>query len=199
MNQFDFKGYQEPKPSNYFDIIIQMGHVGRTSGATGAPGEMAFTQALGDAMAELLEKDQPDFSYRIMGADNWVTPQPNRCKVFFSLHADGNNNPAATGFSLGYKPGSDPAFAYFIAKSYRQLAIPPISHQRADNYTSGLANYYAWTLDPPRRTVHRVIADYYSLLEHGFITNPVERTWMTANLDKIARHHVKRVREWFKK
>jgi N-acetylmuramoyl-L-alanine amidase len=169
-----------------FDVIVQMGHVGRIKGATGAYREKGFTQKLGNSMASLLELTK--LNYRVMGADDWLPIEPNRAKIFFALHYDGSTNKDARGYSLGFKPGTDEAFKEKLAVSYGKLAIPNISHRRKDNYTQGLKLYYAWRDDLKRKP--HVVADWYALLEHGFGSNEIEREWMFKNIYNIAKHHV---------
>ncbi len=129
-----------------------------------------------------------------MGADNWYKPEPNLCKVFLSLHADGSRNSSAHGFSCGLKVGTNEDFKEALAVSYKKFTG---FTRRRDNYTPGLANYYAWTFKGTRR-YHHVLAEYYCLLEHGFMTNPGEREWMTTHINQIAAHHVKVIKAFLK-
>ena len=163
-----------------YDLIVQMGHVGRTTGATGARGEMAFNKSLGEAINHIFVAEHPDIRFRLMKADNWYKPEPNLTKLFFSIHADGSSNPLARGFSVGYPPDSDNAFAEYVVEAYDILTDFP---QRPDNYTNGLKFYYAW------RNNH-VKANYYCLLEHGFMSNAYESDWIKQHVVRIARSHV---------
>jgi len=188
----DFKVKQD-----FFDIIVQMGHVGIYKGMTGTPGEREWTKKLGDAMQPLLAKT--GLKYRIMGGLDWLPKVPNMCKIFFSLHADGSTNPNARGFSCGFKPGTNQRFKDTLAVSYKEFSGFP---RNSDNYTSGLRLYYMWTTkdDYPRSRykVQRVKANYYCLLEHGFFTNPIERAWLENNVPEIAKHHVKVINNFLK-
>ena len=115
-----------------------------------------------------------------MGADNWLYPEPNKTILFFSLHVDGSPwGSKARDFSVGYPVPSDPSFAQTIANEYKRLTN---FGRRKDNYTSGLRQYYAW------RKKH-ISADFYCLLEHGFFTNPIEKTWILNHLNEIAECH----------
>ena len=181
----------KPK-STIYDIIVQMGHVGRKKGATGAPGERDWTEKLGKAMKPLLKKS--GLKFRIMGADNWLKKKPNKAKIFFSLHYDGSTNKNARGFSCGYPVGTNQRFKDAMAMSYKQFTE---FNQRPDNYTKGLRNYYAWTLTG-RRKIQHVEANYYCLLEHFFGTNDIEHEWGFANIDKIAKHHVNLIVKFLK-
>lgn len=176
--------YKQEKDKIKFSLIIQMGHVGRTKGATGARDEQKFTKALGEALYKRIKKT--NFRVRLMGADNWLKDKPNLCKCFFSIHYDGSHNKKARGSSVGYPKYSNPVFAHKIHNTYTELSKFP---QRRDNYTSGLKNYYAWRKN-------YVVADYYCLLEHGFGTNKYEYDWMFLNIEKIADCHYKSIIEF---
>jgi len=166
------------------DIIVQMGHVGRKRGATGAYKEREWTEKLGNAMKPLLKAS--GLKYRIMGADNWLKPKPNKAKIFFALHYDGSPNKNAKGFSCGFPLGTNQRFKDAMAMSYKAFSG---FNQRPDNYTKGLKRYYAWTLSGKRKIQH-VEADFYCLLEHGFGSNDIEREWMFGHINAIAKHHI---------
>jgi N-acetylmuramoyl-L-alanine amidase len=170
-----------------YDLIIQMGHVGRTSGATGTAGEQAFTKALGAALYKKFT-DNTTVKVRLMGADNWTAPQPNKTMLFFAIHADGSINKNARGISVGYPEGANQVFSYHIKNNYRLLTG---FSSRQDNYTKGLKNYYAWRLN-------HVKADHYCLLEHGFMTNPIERDYMNNHTREIADCHFETIIEFLK-
>jgi peptidoglycan hydrolase-like protein with peptidoglycan-binding domain len=173
-----------PTVNTDLDIIIQMGHIGRTKGSTGTAGEQAFTKALGDEIGKLLKGGR--LNYRIMGADNWTVPKPNKATVFLSLHADGSTNTSARGFSMGFKPGTSEVFKEYIAIPYKELCG---FSRRKDNYTSGMVKYYSWKhIDCP----------YTALIEHGFMTNDIERAWITSHIKDIAQCHVSSIKKFFK-
>lgn len=174
-----------------FDIIVQMGHVGRTKGAVGTYREQEFNSKIGMAMQVLLKKTSINF--RLMGADNWLKPEPNQTKIFFSIHGDGSPNPEARGFSCGYKPGTNQRFKDQIAISYKELTK---FKRRADNYTKNLTHYYSWRDDLTRP--QHVEAEFYLLLEHGFMTNTIEREWLFSHIDEIAEHHVDVITKFLK-
>ena len=102
------------------------------------------------------------------------------------MHFDGSRKTNANGYSMGYKPYSNQKFKEVLAVSYGELCG---FRRRRDNYTKGLRQYYAWTTNEKRPYQH-TDCDYYTLLEHGFGTNPKEREWMFDNINEIAKHHV---------
>jgi len=141
-------------------------------------------------MEPLLKKS--GLKYRIMGADDWTQPEPNKATIFLSLHYDGSKKKTADGYSLGYKPYSDKKFKEVLAVSYGKLCN---FRRRKDNYTKGLRQYYAWTTNKDRSYQH-TDCDYYALLEHGFGSNKIESEWMFANINEIAKHHVDLITEF---
>jgi hypothetical protein len=165
-----------PETNRPLDLIVQMGHVPRTTGSTGTKGEQAFNKALGDEMDKLLK--QTSLKYRIIGADEWSKPGPDKATIFLSLHADGNTNVSARGFSFGFKPGSDESFKEVLAKSYEKLTG---FKRRKDNYTTGLLKYYGWK---------HLDCKYCNLIEHGFMTNKIEHDWLVNHIPEIAKNHV---------
>ena len=77
--------------------VLQMGHVPRTAGDTGAPGEQEYARRVAaEAAAHLLVLSHTPI---VLGADD---PIP-RSDGFCAIHADGSANPAARGASYGYQ------------------------------------------------------------------------------------------------
>ena len=121
-----------------------------------------------------------------MGADNWSKPGPDKATIFLSLHGDGSTNVNARGFSFGFKPGSDEEFKEVLAKSYKELTG---FTRRKDNYTTGLAKYYGWK---------HLDCKYCNLIEHGFLSNKIERDWLTSHIKEIAKNHVDTIIDFLK-
>jgi len=171
------------------DVLVQMGHIGRTKGATGAYREQEFTQALGDAMYPLLKNSS--LSYRIMNADNWLKPEPNEANIFLAVHYDGSANKNARGYSLGFKPNTNEDFKEKLAIAYGKLCG---FKRRGDNYTANMRKYYAWRDDLKRKP--HVVGDNLVLIECGFGSNDIEREWMFANINAIAKCFVDTIVEF---
>jgi N-acetylmuramoyl-L-alanine amidase len=158
------------------DLIVQLGHLGRKKGATGTKGEQEFNKKLGLEMDKLLK--QTNISYRIMGADDWLQPEPNKATIFLATHCDGNAKESARGFSMGFKPGTDESFKEALAVSYGKLSG---FTRRKDNYTPKMVQYYAWK---------HIDCKYSNLIEHGFLTNKIEHDWLVSHIPEIAQNHV---------
>lgn len=154
-------------------IVIQQGHVARTTGATGTHREQELARRLALAMQPLLV--QRGHSVRVIGADDPIPASD----VFVALHGDGSSDRSRRGASVGYRdePGRKLAAAW---KRRHQLAgydggfLP-------DNYTTNLRDYYGVSRSTAR---HRFIA------EHGHLTNPTDEVRLFGNIDAFARAHV---------
>lgn len=152
-------------------IDLQEGHVGRKSGATGGPGEMAYNDAMGDLIkAKLIALSTKPLDIHIWGAD---FPTGLKGDVFLALHADASTNTGARGFSVGYH-GTNRAFATAIEKEYAAATKLPF---RGYNYTTNESHYYGFG--------HGVWGGE-ALIEFGFRTNPQDRAYMDSHKDFIA-------------
>lgn len=154
-------------------LVVQMGHAGRTSGATGAPGEQAYTQEVGAACARLLNRG--GWSVRTIVAD--PPDAQYRGDAFVAVHADGSNNPDVRGASVGHQTpeGLDLAHAWRAAYKARGFTGP----WNADNYTVNLGQYYG---------VRTAVAQgnrRACIIECGTITNADDRALMAP--DRVAR------------
>jgi len=166
-------------------IVIQMGHVPRTRGATGTHREQEFNRAVAPRIEARLRS--LGHTVHVIGADI----RPPSSDVFVSLHCDGSTNRARHGASVGYVPGD--ATDQRLAHAWKR------AHQRhgyrwgflPDNYTRNLSGYYAWNSRDSRSTR----ATYKFLAEHGHTTNPEEEAWLFSNLDQCAQAHVDAIGE----
>lgn len=148
-------------------VVVQMGHVGRTTGATGAPGEQAFTAAAGEAArAEILAVGH---QCRLIPADPPKTQYAG--DMFVAIHADGGP-PESNGASVGYMNSEGRRAAGYWKQHYINNGWQHDWHP--DNYTTNLAGYYgnrqAAAAGNPRAFI----------LEAGFITNPIEGPEITS-------------------
>ena len=163
-------------------IVVQMGHVPRTSGATGTHREQEFARLVGPRLtAELTKRGHKTF---LIGADD---PVPY-CEVFVSLHLDGNVNRSIRGASVGY-PSNDPnspsgRLARAWKRHHQANGYPGGFHR--DNYTSGLRYYYGF---------RKSIAKYEFLAEHGTATNVDDERWLFSNIDACVKAHVDAIGE----
>jgi len=134
--------------------------VGRSSGATGAPGEREHIQQLAPFVEQALK--EAGYSVRIVPASFEATS----CDAFLALHCDGGADPKASGFSVGYPKGESIELALQIAAAYHARCPLPF---RGFNITTNMSRYYGYRL---------VKSPGKALLELGFITNPKEKEWL---------------------
>jgi len=166
-------------------VVVQMGHVPRTRGATGTSGhrgsEQEFARQLGVRIAERL--DRQGRTVWLIGADDPIPASD----VFVALHQDGSADPRARGASIGYPPSSATSqqFGQIFKRLYAVAGWP--GGFRADNYTQALASYYAF---------RRTNAPVRLVVEHGFATNRADADWMWDHLDVIAQVHADTIATW---
>jgi N-acetylmuramoyl-L-alanine amidase len=148
-------------------VVIQAGHCHRTTGNTGTRSADGFTEqqfswAVSNMARDLLNGDGYDTT--VILADPPTSAY--RGQAFVAVHADGNNNPAVRGASVGYRTDEGKRLATAWKDAYRQLGWP--SGFRADNYTAALGGYYGTT---------KAISQgnrFACIIEAGFLTNPAE-------------------------
>lgn len=158
-------------------LVVQMGHSGRTSGKTGAPGERDFTEAVGAACFRLLN-GRGGWSVRLIAAD--VAASEYRGDGFVAVHADGSTNPGVRGASYGYQTVEGRSAAEGWAAAWRESYDGPWN---PPNYTTNLAQYYG---------VREAVAAGNRrafILEAGTITNAEDRVLLTSivGVESVAR------------
>jgi peptidoglycan hydrolase-like protein with peptidoglycan-binding domain len=117
-------------------LVVQRGHVPRTTGATGAPGEQKFAIATADRVK--VRVNAVGHTVRIIDAD-----EPNdkyKGDAFVALHYDSSSSSSAHGASIGYQTPEGKQFgtlwkAHYVRNGWNRGF-------RGDNYTAALAGYY---------------------------------------------------------
>jgi hypothetical protein len=153
-------------------LVVQRGHVPRTSGATGTAGEQQVVTAIA---AAIVAQTPVGWQVRVIDAD-----PPNAAYAgdyFIALHCDGGAS-SAQGASVGFPDLAGSALAQRWKAAYVAQGWP--YGFRDDNYTSGLRGYYAYDNALAQGNRVRMVA------EHGFLTNTQDAAWIRANIDKCA-------------
>ena len=169
-------------------ILLQAGHVAPRepafAGGTGTSGEQALVAAIQSKLGKLLAADGR-FAVTFCGGD---IPDGWKGDLFLALHGDGALSQQASGFCFGFPPGCSECkrLADTLAVWYAQ--IPGAPPRRRDNYTRALSGYYGW---------RRTDAPAKLLVEHGFLTNPGERAWLTGNVPAIAQAWCEAILHYF--
>lgn len=149
-------------------VVVQRGHVPRTTGATGAPGEQQFAIATADRVK--IRVNGIGHTVRIINAD-----EPNdryKGDAFVALHYDSSSSSAAHGASVGYQSSEGRQFAEYWKRHY--VANGWTRGFRGDNYTAALAGYYG-----VRRAVS--VGNRRAFIsEAGFHSNPQDMALLKA-------------------
>lgn len=158
-------------------LLIQAGHVApREPGfeaGTGTSGEQELVAAIQSKLGKLLAADGR-FAVTLCGGD---IPDGWKGDMFLAFHGDGALSPQASGFSFGFPPGCSECKRLADTFAAWYVQIPGAPERRRDNYTRDLSGYYGW---------RRTDAPAKLLVEHGFLSNPGERAWLTGNVAAIA-------------
>jgi hypothetical protein len=142
--------------------VVQRGHVGRTSGATGAAGEQEFNIAASERAKEHLNR--VGWTVRLIdAADGEDQRNSYRGDVFFAIHYDSSVNPEAHGASVGYRNPEGNQLAQAWKRHY--AANGWTRGFKPDNYTTNLAKYYGVARAVVVGNIHACI------LECGFGSN----------------------------
>lgn len=154
-------------------VVVQSGHVPRTTGATGTSGEQPFNLAVSKLVVRELRARQ--VNARRIDAD--VAIGNYRGEVFVAIHADGSVDDSAHGASVGYRNSRGKTLARHVKRAYKQRARDAGYDLkfRSDNYTEDLHFYYgtgnALAENPDCRAI---------VIEGGFLTHRDERAFLTS-------------------
>lgn len=157
-------------------IVLQRGHVPRTSGKTGAPGEQAFaTEAAWHTERRLIALGH---QVRVINADEPVYRYAG--DLFAALHYDSSTSPSVRGASFGYQTEAGRELADLIRGHYVNNGWT--GGFRPDNYTPNLAGYYGVRHAIDAGNTRAVI------IEAGFHSNPDDAALLAppAGADRIA-------------
>lgn len=151
-------------------LVIQRGHVARTTGATGAPAEQAM--AIRNAAEVLLiASELPDVTPSIIDADEQNARY--RGEAFIAFHGDAAASSKAGGASVGYRNSEGRLLGQRWKEFYGEGGW--IGTFRGDNYTANLARYYGTGQAVSAGNSKAII------VEHGFMTNPTEREFIESD------------------
>jgi len=167
-------------------VLVQAGHLApREPGIAGlgATGEVQLVKSIRDRLVNLLEKDGRFDGIPVPGD----IPDGISVDAALYLHADGFNDPAAGGFSFGFPVTSgNKKLVALIEDEF--LKLPGHPKRRRDNGTADASQYYAYS---------RVATNHEALVEHGFVSNPAEHTWLKKNVGNLAQAEYKAVCKLF--
>lgn len=149
-------------------VVVQRGHVGRKTGATGAPGEQQFAIEA----AERARHHVTRIGHRVRIVDADPPSSAYTGDAFVAIHYDSSTASSARGASVGYQTPEGKAFASAWKRHY--AANGWSGGFRPDNYTAALAGYYG---------VRKAVAQGNRraiIVEAGFHSNPEDRALLAS-------------------
>lgn len=124
------------------DFLIQAGHEGRTSGATGASGPIAneidWTPRIANRATEKLRA--AGYSVLRVKADDWDDTETAKVKIACSIHFDGASPACNSGTSFGYNDSTDKPAVDILRAAYLPY-VPDFVNRMSDNFTANLSGY----------------------------------------------------------
>jgi hypothetical protein len=152
------------------DVLIQAGHEGRTTGATGACGPLGCEQEWTPIVADEATRILREAGVKVIRKDAFLEGKFD-IKIAVFLHFDGSNPPCKSGASIGYDDKTDQS----AANAWKQLYSKYWPYKwMADNFTSNLKNYYGFQYT---RTT-----DAELVLEFGEISCLEQAEWLKPRL-----------------
>jgi len=148
-------------------LTVQMGHVARTRGATGGPGEQAMARRVATEIRDIAA-NIPDVVPKIIHADEPTSAYAG--DRFIAVHGDASADGRARGASVGYRNRQGELMAQRWKDLYKRAGWP--GRFRDDNYTVALARYYGTGRAVSAGNPHAIIT------EAGFMTNAADRRWI---------------------
>ncbi|EAW34151.1 hypothetical protein [Lyngbya sp. PCC 8106] len=152
------------------DVLIQAGHEGRTSGATGADGPLGGEQEWTPIVADEATRILREAGVKVIREDAFLGGKYD-VKVAVFVHFDASSPSCNSGASIGYDDRTDQDAAKAWKELYSQYW--PFKWM-PDNFTSNLRNYYGFKYT---RT-----SDAELVLEFGELTCLEQAEWLKPRL-----------------
>lgn len=120
-----------------------------------------------------------------------VVPQRYRADLFIAIHADGHNDPDASGYRVAAaardRTGRASDFARLLGQSYGETT----GLRHLTSTTRRMRNYYAFNSRRYRHSIHPSTVGV--IIETGFLTSPRDRQVILSDPDRAARGIVEAV------
>ncbi len=158
------------------DVLIQAGHEGRKTGATGAESmwgsELEWTPIVADEATKILTEAGID----VIREDAFLDEDKYRVSIAIFIHFDGAEMPCNSGASIGYDDETDKPAADRWKEIYSQYW--PFRWMD-DNFTSNLSGYYGYR--------YTITSDAELVLELGELTCRDQARWLKPRLRWLGR------------
>jgi len=183
-----------------YDVILQPGHYGRSTGATGTAGKLVSERELvafiTARVANALRSEH--LKVLVVPADNYIekaslekiATQPTDIKlhsrIFLAIHADGRDAPCKGKASLGYDSNTSPLAMHTIGYALSRALGYKYSEFERDNFSVNEARYYMF------RSVNAPMLK--GVLEIGELTCQDTERLLIGSSEKIAANVSKALR-----
>ena len=153
------------------DVLIQAGHEGRTSGATGGESqwgkEIKWTPIVANEATRILK----DAGINVIREDAYLEDEKYQVKLAIFIHFDASSSLCKSGASIGYdditdKPAAD-AWKALYSEFWQFKWMP-------DNFTTNLSGYYGYK--------YTVTSIAELVLELGELTCEEQALWLKPRL-----------------
>jgi hypothetical protein len=153
------------------DVLIQAGHEGRTTGATGAESqwgsELEWTPIVADEATRILR----EAGINVIRENAYLDSEKYKVNLAIFIHFDSAKPPCDSGASIGYDDITDKR----AADEWKALYSEYWSFKwMDDNFTSNLRNYYGYK--------YTVTSDAELVLELGELTCKEQALWLKPRL-----------------
>ena len=153
------------------DVLIQAGHEGRSSGATGADSvwgsELEWTPIVADEATKMLRSA----GINVIREDAYLDSSKYKVSLAIFIHFDGARPACKSGASIGYDDMSDKPAADHWKELYSQYW--PFQWMD-DNFTRNLRNYYGYK--------YTITSDAELVLELGELSCKDQALWLKPRL-----------------
>lgn len=167
-------------PNLMYDIILQPGHFGRASGATGSQGarisERDFAAHIVSEVAGRLSED--NVNVIVIPADDFA--RPLKSKIFLAVHLDGSDSPCASAPSMGYDDHTDVLGVHAIGFALAAALNYDYNEFMDDGFTANLRNYYAFN--------HMQSSSFGGVIELGELSCPEEEELLLRSEQNLIRN-----------
>jgi len=154
---------------------------GSTGSSGGGKAEWEVNLAIAEEVASILK--QQGIEVDILPA---TVPKDYFADVFLSIHADGNLNPAISGFKIARSwrdyTGKATRLVDILYNSYRKATELP---QDLNGVSRNMRGYYAFSWWRYDHAIHRMTTA--AIIETGFLSNYSDRNFLINNTEKVAK------------
>jgi len=153
------------------DVLIQAGHEGRVTGATGAESQWGSESEWNPIVADEATLILRNAGIEVIREDAYLDPDKYNVSLAIFIHFDSAGIPCNSGASIGYDDTTDKPAADQWRRLYSQYW--PFRWM-SDNFTDNLSSYYGYR--------YTITSDAELVLELGELTCKEQALWLKPRL-----------------